>query len=102
MNIANMNSKCVKSQIAEVSEKFGIPENRIHPVRNYKTQTRCVMEMNILTLMTLRQILRYSEDFLKDKKERRVAKVKAWRMESAEMEICNEGTTYVEYSYFIV
>ena len=43
----------------------------IHPVRNYKTEVECDHHMDILTLRVLRQILRYSKDFLKDKIERR-------------------------------
>lgn len=43
----------------------------IHPVRNYKTEVECDPHMDILTLRVLRQILRYSKDFLKDKIERK-------------------------------
>ena len=43
----------------------------IHPVRNYKTEVECDHHMDILTLRVLRQILRYSKDFLKDKIERK-------------------------------
>ena len=43
----------------------------IHPVRNYKSEVECDPHMDILTLRVLRQILRYSKDFLKDKIERK-------------------------------
>ena len=45
--------------------------NRIHPVRNYKTEVECDRDIDILTLTVLRQILRESKDFLKDKIERK-------------------------------
>ena len=48
----------------------------IHPVRNYKTEVECDDHMDILTLRVLRQILRYSKDFLKDKIERRTEEEK--------------------------
>ena len=48
----------------------------IHPVRNYKTEVECDHHMDILTLRVLRQILRYSKDFLKDKIERRTEEEK--------------------------
>ena len=55
----------------EVCEKFGITENRIHPVRNYSSQTECVNAMDILILRGLRQLVRNSKAFLKDTVERR-------------------------------
>merc|ERR1712142_1371919 len=60
-------SKKIKEKVEQVSEIFGIKENQIHPVMNYKTQTECVVEMDILTLLALKQILRYSNDYLKNK-----------------------------------
>ena len=54
----------------EVSEIFGIKANQINPVRNYNTQTECILSMDILTLRALRQILRYSNTYLKDVIER--------------------------------
>jgi len=62
-------SKAIRDKVAEISNSFGIPENTIHPVRNYKTEIECVTDINILTLRALRQILRNSEDFLTDKIE---------------------------------
>ena len=47
--------------------------NQIFPVRNYVDEFECVLETDILTLQALRQILRNSEDFLKDTIERREA-----------------------------
>ena len=33
-----------------MSEKFGIKENQIHPVKNYSSQVDCVQDMGMLTL----------------------------------------------------
>ena len=38
------------NQVREVSEKFGIKENQIHPVKNYSSQVDCVQDMGMLTL----------------------------------------------------
>ena len=50
-----------------MSETLGINNNKILPVQNYKTQVECDINMDILTLRALRQILRFSKDFLRDK-----------------------------------
>ena len=39
----------------------------IQPIRNYNTQVECNDAMDILILRALRQILRYSQDYLEDK-----------------------------------
>ena len=39
----------------------------IQPIRNYNTQVECNDAMDILVLRALRQILRYSQDYLEDK-----------------------------------
>ena len=41
--------------------------NMIQPIRNYNTQVECNDAMDILILRALRQILRYSQDYLEDK-----------------------------------
>ena len=54
-------------QIQEISEELGITPNMIHPIRNYNKQVECNDAMDILILRALRQILRYSQDYLEDK-----------------------------------
>ena len=54
-------------QIQEISEELGILPNMIQPIRNYNTQVECNDAMDILILRALRQILRYSQDYLEDK-----------------------------------
>ena len=54
-------------QIQEISEELGILPNMIQPIRNYTTQVECDDAMDILILRALRQILRYSQDYLEDK-----------------------------------
>merc|ERR1712004_148886 len=63
----------VFEKVKEVSKKFGINLNQIFPVRNYIDEFECVLETDILTLQALRQILRNSEDSLKDIIQRREA-----------------------------
>ena len=57
-------------QIQEISEELGILPNMIQPIRNYNTQVECNEAMDILVLRALRQILRYSQDYLEDKVDR--------------------------------
>ena len=54
-------------QIQEIGEELGILPNMIQPIRNYNTQVECNDAMDILILRALRQILRYSQDYLEDK-----------------------------------
>ena len=65
----------------DASDHFGILPNRILPIRNYDTHTECDVEMNILTLLLLKQILRYSESFLKDKNQINRAKIRCLQTE---------------------
>merc|ERR1719450_800353 len=57
--------------IHKISADFGITPNKIHPVRNYKAEIECDHNIDILILRVLRQILRDSKDFLRDKMERK-------------------------------
>ena len=54
-------------KVLEVSQTLGIDAKQIYPVRNYNIQTECAREMDILNLRAQRQILRNSNDFLRDK-----------------------------------
>ena len=68
----------------------------IHPVRNYKTEVECDHHMDILTLRVLRQILRYSKDFLKDKIERRTEEEKIFFEKVKEKYPELKGDTLIE------
>jgi len=56
-------SQAVHKKVQEVSQKFGINENMVFPVKNYNTESMNVLEIDILMLLTVRQILRNSEDY---------------------------------------
>jgi len=56
-------SRAVHKKVQEVSQKFGINENMVFPVKNYNTESMNVLEIDILMLLTVRQILRNSEDY---------------------------------------
>jgi len=86
-NASNVfNSEIIRDKVNEVSDLFGIKANQIHPVRNYNSQTECLLEMDILTLRALRQILRYSKTYLKDLLERQDEKNKQLDAKIAERE----------------
>eukprot|EP00091_Calanus_sinicus_P011294 TRINITY_DN25603_c0_g1_i1.p1 TRINITY_DN25603_c0_g1~~TRINITY_DN25603_c0_g1_i1.p1 ORF type:complete len:161 (-),score=30.31 TRINITY_DN25603_c0_g1_i1:107-565(-) len=57
-------SRIVRQKVEEVGLKFGIPENMIFPLRNYCKEIEKELGIDILTLRTLRQILRSSKGFL--------------------------------------
>jgi len=64
------NSTAIKEVVQNVSKKFGITENLIYPIQNYSSETEKELGIDILTLRTLRQILRCSQDFLEDRVDR--------------------------------
>ena len=57
----------------------------IQPIRNYNTQVECNEAMDILVLRALRQILRYSQDYLEDKIARRKEKMRLFSEEAEKM-----------------
>ena len=68
-----------------MSRKFGITENMIYPVQNYSSETEKELGIDILTLRTLRQILRCSQDFLQDRVDRDREKLKQARRSTMEI-----------------
>ena len=54
-------------QVHDVSNIFGFTLGQIFPVCNYSSEIECDEEKDYLTLVAMRQILRYSGDYLKDK-----------------------------------
>ena len=54
-------------QVKEISTIFGFTLGQIFPVCSYSVETECDDDKDYLTLLAMRQILRYSGDYLKDK-----------------------------------
>ena len=63
----------------EISTIFGIPPMNIHPVRNYFSEVEVDLPMDILLLISVRQILRSADSFLQDRLDRERAEDKALR-----------------------
>jgi 3-deoxy-D-manno-octulosonate 8-phosphate phosphatase KdsC-like HAD superfamily phosphatase len=62
-NIKNVfRSRAVQQIVKTASEKFGIEEASIHPVKNYVDDFDILNEMNIPLLIALRQAKNYAED----------------------------------------
>ena len=59
-----------------MADKFGIAESMVFPVQNYSRELEKKMGIDILTLRTLRQILRNSEAFLEELKYKDGEKIK--------------------------
>ena len=57
-------SGAVLEQVNKVSQLLGIPRNHVLPVKNYETEIELSDNINILALLTLRQILRSTEDYM--------------------------------------
>jgi len=57
----------ISAKVDEIAAEFGVKKNRIMPVKNYEAEVECDTNVDILTFRALRQILRNSKDFLKDK-----------------------------------
>lgn len=57
-------NKAVQEQVEKVSQLFGVPINHVLPVRNYIREIEVDQDINILALLTLRQILRVTEDYM--------------------------------------
>lgn len=57
-------SEEVKQQVFKISQLLGIPVNQVLPIKNYITEIELNENVSILALLSLRQILRASEDYL--------------------------------------
>lgn len=57
-------SKKVEEHIEKASALLGLPRGDILPMKNYEKEAELDESINILTLLSLRQILHYAEDFL--------------------------------------
>ena len=59
-------SKAILEQVHKVSQLLGLPENQILPTKNYMTEIELKEYVSILALLTIRQILRASEDYMEN------------------------------------
>ena len=57
-------SPAVLEQVNKVSQLLGIPRSHVLPVKNYEAEIDVTDNVNILALVTLRQILRATEDYM--------------------------------------
>lgn len=57
-------SGAVEDIVDKVSQTLGLPRSHILPMKNYEKELDTSVNINILALICLRQILRFSNDFL--------------------------------------
>ena len=57
-------STVIMEQVERISQIFGVPPNHVLPVRNYIREIEVNDKINILALVTLRQILRVTDDYM--------------------------------------
>ena len=81
----------VESCLSKVSSILGIPENQIHPVKNYKKEMVIDKNVDILALMALRQMLYAAEDHLDN-----AQMTEALAMSMSEYEMTVSGTKGVQ------
>ena len=57
-------SLAVSKIVDNVSQLLGFPRGHVLPMKNYEKELEISDNMNILTLLSLRQMLRATEDFM--------------------------------------
>ncbi|XP_033754641.1 interferon-induced protein 44-like [Pecten maximus] len=60
-------STAVKECVERVSMMMGLPQTQVFPVKNYHREADLEQNINILSLMSLRRILNFADDFLYNK-----------------------------------
>ncbi|KAK3723847.1 hypothetical protein QZH41_019511, partial [Actinostola sp. cb2023] len=61
-------SQRIQQIVRMVSTKLqGLPTNKIFPIKNYEWETELNMHVNSLSLLALRQMLRFAQDYIEDK-----------------------------------
>ncbi|XP_033754654.1 interferon-induced protein 44-like [Pecten maximus] len=69
-------SRAMKECVDKVAMLMGLPRSHILPVKNYECEVELDQNINILSLVSLRRILDFADDFLYDKlDEREVAQM---------------------------
>ena len=63
----------------DISERLGIPPMSVLPLRNYYKETEVELSLDILALLTVRQILRSVDLSLQDQRDRQRAQDQATR-----------------------
>ena len=59
-------SEAIFEQVNKISQILGIPRSHVLPMKNYEKEVDLNESTNILALLTLRQILRATEDYMFD------------------------------------
>ncbi|KAK3577661.1 hypothetical protein CHS0354_000088 [Potamilus streckersoni] len=57
-------SGLISNLVDKVSQVMGLPRGHVLPIKNYEKELELDININILSLLALRQILRFSQDFL--------------------------------------
>ena len=57
-------SDAVRQVVDNISQILGIPRGEILPMKNYEGEVETSDDINILALLSLRQILRATEDYM--------------------------------------
>lgn len=57
-------SPVIQEAVDTVSQVMGLPRSHVLPLKNYEIEVELDDNVNILALLTLQQILRFSDDFM--------------------------------------
>ena len=57
-------SPIIKEAVDKVSQVMGLPRSHILPMKNYESEMELDDGVNTLALMTLLQVLRFSDDYM--------------------------------------
>lgn len=57
-------SSVIQETINRVSQIIGLPRSHILPIKNYESEMELNENVNILTLLTLQQMLHFSDDYM--------------------------------------
>jgi len=57
-------SPIIKEAVDSVSQIMGLPRSHILPMKNYESEMELDDGVNTLALMTLLQVLRFSDDYM--------------------------------------
>ncbi|EDO47605.1 predicted protein [Nematostella vectensis] len=61
-------SDILQNRVRLISHKLqGLPANKIFPIKNYEWETELTMNVNNLSLLALRQMLRFAQDHVEDR-----------------------------------